>query len=569
MKTSGLIVVHNDDRVVLTHPNPNHAFSRDEIYGDTEDLHELAEDLNRRDIILKSIYTDDNNPLRNWNKNKPLTFEIFQKKYKSILHYFGECTAAYCLMSRCVNPLIRPAIEEIFVEKITQQIEGRDVLNVAVYGIGGFLQELLILTRVVRKLKLKQINIHIMDDTTDELYEHLKKLSQSSYAKSRDSKSEDDDSESDSEYISQPILINDIVDTTDPESKYQKTNYFRSRYAKLCAISEWFCATGFTKCNIYVYDKFTSMINYRFDTFMGIDFVEEFVSKNDIAMLNYVALMTSDQILLACKDNDILWGIPYQYVQVLTIKNDMTDVQRNDVNITVQNKIAKIEQCKKNIQKMQKVYRPINLKDGVYTFSHFYQRKSLVRLLNESETDESILARLANKESPAEIINNLKGYERFIHDGNNNVYVEDAAANTTLKEAFDELNTYITNNFSKLNIQIHGNNAIYWNVLKTKSVTDGLKMMGWTFINVFLAILIGFGRSFEQLFGNCHRRLSGEHRHNYYDLSKLPKENETNELNLDDVESDDVGEFNDIGEFTFDEADDDDNDDDDDLPLVY
>jgi hypothetical protein len=206
---------------------------------------------------------------------------------------------------------------------------------------------------------------------------------------------------------------------------------------------------------------------------------------------------------------------------------------------------------------MQKVYRPINLKDGVYTFDTPYQHKHFVRLFDESETNESILARLANKGSPVEIIDNLKGYKRFIHDDNNNVYVEDAANNTKLKETADELTTYITDNFSKLNIQIHGSNAIYWNVLKTKSITDGLKMMGWSFINVFLAILIAFGRFFEQLFGNCHRRLSGEHQHNYFDLSNLPKENETNELNLDDVESDGVGEF------IFDETEEDD------LPFVY
>lgn len=541
MKTPGLIAQIEDNHIILKHPDPSLACSPDDDLGDTKDLHDLVEDLDRRDFLIESIFTDDNSPLANWSNKKLITYDILREEFPSIMHHFGECTANYCIMSRSVNPLVRPAIEEIFVEEILKytKYNKRNILDVAIYGIGGFFMELLILTRVVRQLKLKNLRLHLTNETMGELYEHIKRIKQTHTSKSNDST--DDDSESGSETDSDqpiPVLINDIVDTSDTKSRHQKTNYFRIQYAKLCAISEWFSATGFTNCEIVIYDKFESMKNYTFDIFMGIDFVEEFITPQRMSQIHYISMLTSKLILLAHKDNSVFLNTPYHYTKIAVVNNNKTHQNMIDAVNAID---VKIRDATKLANDSIKVYRPVSLKNGVYKLSNSsFSSKYHIRLLNETESDESINVRLNTPN--AEIVPNMRNYSFSI--GSNSVFIKDTTLINRVETLISEQSAYIEKRFSELDIRIHNNNSVYWRVLKTKSLIDGVKMICMTYIGVFLVILIGFGEVFEQLFGICHRRLSGKYIPDSMLWDNMARQNPrricTN--NSDDENSDDVDE---------------------------
>lgn len=483
MKTPGLIVIQEDKRICLKHPYPIVAYTRDAEHGDTEDLHDLVEDLERRDFLLNCIYTDDTNPFALWG-NTPITYQIIQEKYPSILHHFGECTAPYCPLSRCVDPVIRQSIEELFVKQITQYVGNDKTLDIVVYGGGGFLTELFILTRVVKRLRLTNIRIHIHNQTSNELYQVI-----------RTCKSDKTDQSN----------ITNIDDINDQSSqnvpKNRKTNHFRMQYAKLCAISEWFSATGFTTCEIYLYSEFQDMIPYQFDVFMGIDYIEQCVSAIDINRMKYVSMMSSDLILLAYN--------AHPSVKVSVIRNDCQQkIRIDDIKNRMIEKDTTLESINKRLVESRKYYRGIVKIEDTYEIKEGFLTCSNIQLLDENESDESVLNRLNNPDTFKDcIIDDIKQFmlieKGVVFTHNNDIYEES-------RNCLNDIYTYIDTRFAELNIRDYKYYELFWIVLMTKSFTDGMKMLGHLFTNIVLSILLVIVMSLEMLFGTCRRLITGE-----------------------------------------------------------
>lgn len=516
MKTPGLLATVDNNRVILKHPHPDLAYSRNSHEGDTEDLHELCEDLERREFLLGCLYTDNTNPLRNLKNKDLITYEIINEKFPSIMKHFGECNASYCPLTREVNPIVRPAIEEIYTEKITKYMTDNKcaVLDIAIYGTNGFLLELLILTRVVRKLKLKKIRLHLINERMGELYNHVKSIT------SRENTSVDDDNESnesdDSEEFNlseRLVNINDIIDNSDPETLHRKTNHFRIQYSKLCAISEWFSATGYTKCEIFIYKDFGAMSNYTYDVFMGIDFIEDFMSVGVLEQVLYISMISSNLILLAHKDGSMFLKTPYQYARVSVINNTIDKQKRDDIMLTIRSGNIQIISLNDQIKATVKVYKGLVLKDDKYELTDSYFTSHYVKLLNEEESDESIMKRISD--SSAEI-SDCTGEKMYTLGKNDTILIFDKKLEAELDKITTIQAKYIEKQFNGLDIQLYTNIDLYWNVLKTKSLYNALSMIIRTMFGFILTILIVFGVFFETLFRSCTqglRRLNGERNH--------------------------------------------------------
>jgi hypothetical protein len=469
MKTPGLIIIKQCNRICLKHPDPSSTIG-DEEHGNMEDLYDLCEDHDRRDFLLKCIFTDENNPLREWHDL--ITYNILNEKFPSILHHFGECTSDFCAMSRSVDPTARSAVEEIYVKRIIEYLKGKDSLDIVIYGIGRFLTELLILTRVVRQLRLKNIRLHVVNLTMGELYGHLEHGQ---------------------------VDIDDIVDKSDPATGNQKTNYFRVQYAKLCAISEWFSGTGYTNCEIYIYKDFLDMASYSYDVFMGIDFVEEFTSPTTMAHVKYVSMKTSKLILLAHEDHNMTNTYIYHYTKVAVIKADKQTPQRIlEITRTVDDKQKQIKDIEEKIRSTEQRYR--GFIPECSKLSGIFSATKYIKLLTRNESDDSILSRLSENKD-VEIIDPPDQF--ILGSDSHDIIVINPELKWEKDQAICDFANYINDRFIELDIQIYNPSNLYYNVLMTKTFGGAVKMIGWTFLEVFMITFIGFTRFFKDLVGTC------------------------------------------------------------------
>lgn len=221
-------------------------------------------------------------------------------------------------------------------------------------------------------------------------------------------------------------------------------------------------------------------------------------------------MSSSELILLAHSNFGTIFNTRYKSAKISTADNNLN---KDDFKLNVKAKLDEIDQLNKSLKDSVKIYREVYLKDGVYTLDSpyiFLRKRSSqrwIRLLNENETDESILSRLKDI-SNVEILDETKNFCM----GRTNMYLLDDVLRDKLKKSTNELTKFIDDKYAILDSP-YGNYSIYWTVLKTKSFMNGLNMIGWTFINFLITILISFGRFFEVLFGLCHRKLSGEHNH--------------------------------------------------------
>ncbi len=471
MKTPGLLATTHNNYICLEHPNPDLARSIDDNDGDTKDLHELCEDLDRRDFLLKCIYTDETDPLSNFGDKKVLTYDILNEYFPSILHYTGECTAPYCILSRNVDPIVRPAIEEIYTAQILKYMANREngVLDIAIYGYGGFLIELLILTRVVRKLKLKEIRLHLINETMGELYNHVKCVVD----------------DSDNDRYRRLVNISDIIDNSDPQLFNRKTNYFRYEYAKLCAISEWFTATEFTACKIYIFKDFAAMSTLQYDVFMGIDFIEEFISRSRMSDIQYTSMITSDLILLAHKYRNEFMHQAYQYARVSVINNTHDETKLAEIK-NINNDINKqIVDINDRIKSSAKLCRPVSIKDNEYVFGGIIFSGNYVELLSIDETDESLIERLSNGSTK---LLKSPGPKRCI--ANRVCLIYDDKLECELEDLINMYADNISDEFNNMDVKLYDSGVMYLYVLRSKSLVNAIKMILESICATFISTLI-------------------------------------------------------------------------------
>jgi len=172
---------------------------------------------------------------------------------------FGECKEHMCTMSRSRCPSIRLMIEEQFSNHLSKQLESfdGDRFKIGIHGMGGFLTELLILTKSFDRFEAEPENITELHITGDKFGEFIEYLTL--------------------EIAGDKNKVISLDQIKFPE--LDKTNYYRVKFFIMIRIMEWFKTMGHI-VHIYLHTE-SNILKQRaqLDAFMALDYVDQFVAQ--------------------------------------------------------------------------------------------------------------------------------------------------------------------------------------------------------------------------------------------------------------------------------------------------